>query len=218
MSQPLGAGWRFVLMALPMLAAACGNPVGLESRPCPCLMEAGFVCCNNTCIRIGVACPGQPAASADGAAGRDGPQDVPANPGVIDAPVDKQIEDARPPPDAMACGDPGGSCCPGNVCKNNGCCTGTMCIGAFDMCPGEAAACLSTTCGSMCGGLREACCGNPKYCVREWTSCQADRCQSCGDPGLPCCGRDCQPGTGTVCHMELAIPRCLPPPDGGASG
>jgi hypothetical protein len=214
-------GW-LAIAVLAALAAGCGKPIGLENRACPCLMDAGFVCCETTCIRAGAPCPSQAAVVRDGPAG------------TVDAPVDGPLADARPadarPEDASAvlldasadaptpdsapdaeplCGRDGQRCCPGNSCSNGGCCAENVCLGIGDACPLRAASCFGGSCGGECGGRGEACCGGT--CTTGWTSCQGTPCRGCGSPGEPCCGQDCLPGSGTVCTPDGDNRRCLRP-------
>ena len=59
LSQSLGAGWHLALAALVVLGVACGKPLGFDNRLCPCLMDAGFFCCEKICLRVGERCPSQ---------------------------------------------------------------------------------------------------------------------------------------------------------------
>src|SRR5262245_23069816 len=86
----------WVLAGLGALGAGCGKPVGLGNRPCPCLPDAGYACCDGRCILAGQPCGVAPAAADAAPAGDAGATgNAPSAP---DAPVDLRVAGEDGPP------------------------------------------------------------------------------------------------------------------------
>jgi hypothetical protein len=113
--------------------------------------------------------------------------------------------------ETTACGGDQQICCPGNQCRDNGCCVAGRCVSAFTTClPGRT--CVG---GGSCGGcggpphdgVLENCC-EQQICTASKTTCAGlglGKCQSCGGGGQLCC-RDGYCDTGFVC--DSASGRC----------
>jgi hypothetical protein len=153
---------------------------------------------------------GQDAASADAAvtdedaaepedaspdAGTGGDDDPNPDAGAGDADVDAATGES--------CGGAGEVCCPGNGCRNGGCCAlerddrRFYCVAAGDACDGGAT-CQAGACGD-CGGIGQMCCAG--RCTAPGAGCQptwqGGGCVVCGAAGQACCPG--QPGTPAIC-------------------
>jgi hypothetical protein len=94
MSPPSRRRLVIGLAALLALADACGRPVDLTGRPCPCAVSAGYVCCAATasCILAGATCRATtPAPGRDGAAENA----APVQPEAVPCPEDQFRNGAR---------------------------------------------------------------------------------------------------------------------------
>jgi hypothetical protein len=155
---------RLVVCLFAALAAACGNPVALGNRPCPC--AEGYTCCAADRCVLGTACGNLPAdagdvapaaadAAGDGAAGggSDG-TDSRSTPDASSDSTDAIIESNLP------LGQP---CSNDNQCESGSCASHICCYHGNIDCKAKGQPCDS---GFEC---RNYVCWKPNICSHDAT-------------------------------------------------